>query len=65
MYLGYSDPLGFFVTLAYRVVGSRKGTVSPNSVKIYDKLVFPFSRFLEPATKKLFGKNVAFIARKL
>ena len=64
-YLGYADPLGFFVTLMYRAFGSRKGAVSPLSIKVYDKMIFPFSKLIEPVTKNLFGKNVAFIARKL
>ncbi|AHH19146.1 methyltransferase domain-containing protein [Nocardia nova SH22a] len=59
----YCDPLGFFATLAYRVLGSGDGTIDPRSLKLYDRLVFPISRALQALTSKLFGKNVLVVAR--
>ncbi|MEV5647268.1 class I SAM-dependent methyltransferase [Nocardia sp. NPDC052254] len=59
----YCDPIGFFATLAYRVLGSGDGTIDPRSLKLYDRVVFPISRALHALTSKLFGKNVLVVAR--
>lgn len=60
----YCDPLGFPAALVYKLIGSKKGDISPTAVSIYDKYIFPISRVLESATKKLFGKNALIIMRK-
>ncbi len=53
----YCDPLGFFAALAYRICNG-SGTLNPRSVRFYDKYLFPVSSFIEPVSKKAFGKNV-------
>lgn len=63
--LTYCDPAGYFAALAYRFIGNSKGDISAKSVGIYDKLIFPISRSIEPATKRFFGKNALLIATKL
>jgi len=50
----YCDPLGFFVTLLYKLIGSREGRLSPRSVATYDRYIFPLSRAIEPFTARLF-----------
>jgi len=62
--LGYCDPLGFFVTLLYKLVGNKRGIISKSNVKFYDKYIFPISRFLEPATRNIFGKNAVLIGKE-
>ncbi len=61
----YADFLGFFVTLLYKLIGSRQGEISPNSVRIYDRLVFPVSRILDQVGgSRLLGKNLAMTLRR-
>ena len=60
----YCDPLGFFATLAYKVIGSGDGTINPRSLEFYARVLFPLSRVLQPLTGKLFGKNVMVVATK-
>lgn len=60
----YQDSLGFFVTLLFKLAGSREGKVSARSLAIYDRVVFPVSRLCDLACSRLFGKNVVIYARK-
>ncbi len=58
----YFDFLGYFATLVYKITGG-KGEVSPGSIRIYDSLIFPFSKFLDFVTRgRLIGKNLIFEA---
>jgi hypothetical protein len=60
----YADSLGFFVTLVYKVIGSRAGDISPGSVRFYDHAVFPLSRLLDRiGLSHLFGKNLLAVMR--
>ncbi len=58
----YADCLGFFAALFF----GRSGTprISPRSIWIYDRLLFPVSRVLDLALGHLFGKNVLAVCRK-
>lgn len=61
----YADSLGFFVTLLYKALGSRRGDVSPASVRIYDCCIFPASRVLDKlGCSRLFGKNLLVVLRR-
>ena len=61
----YADSLGFFVTLLYKAIGSRKGDVSRTTVRIYDRFVFPVSRVLDRmGCSRLFGKNLWLVGRR-
>ena len=53
----YHDPIGFFAALAYKIMGG-DGSLNPRTVKFYDRFLYPISRFAEPVTGKIFGKNV-------
>jgi SAM-dependent methyltransferase len=59
----YSEPIGFIIAFIYRVIGGGD-KLYPWSVSIYDKLFFPISVYLEPITKKSFGKNILGIYTK-
>lgn len=61
--LQYCDPIGFFATLAFKLVGNANGDLSLGSIKFYDRFIFPISRFIEPLTKHFFGKNAVIIVR--
>jgi hypothetical protein len=61
----YVDSLGFLATLAYKLFGSRSGSVSPGSVSIYDTLIFPLSRVVDVLTAGSFGKNLTVVAKKV
>jgi SAM-dependent methyltransferase len=58
----YADCLGFFAALVFG--RSTKGEISPRSIWIYDRLLFPVSKFLDPVLGLFFGKNLAVICRK-
>ncbi|WP_280504612.1 class I SAM-dependent methyltransferase [Nocardia farcinica] len=60
----YCDPIGFFATLAYKLVGSGDGDLNPRSIELYDRAVFPLSRAMQPLTGRMFGKNVLAVATK-
>jgi SAM-dependent methyltransferase len=62
--LQYCDPIGFGAALAFKAVGNKSGVISPRSVKIYDRVAFPVSRIVEPASKHIVGKNVVLVAEK-
>ena len=58
----YADCLGFFAALLFGRSG--KLEISPRSVWIYDRVLFPVSRFLDPVLGHVFGKNVLAVCRK-
>ena len=60
----YADSLGFLATLAYRAFGSNTGEINRSALRTYDRFVFPLSRAVDVATKRLFGKNVLLVAEK-
>lgn len=62
--LKYCDPIGYSAALAYRFIGNKDGVLSPKSVKYYDRVVFPVSKVIEPATKGFIGKNVLLVAKR-
>lgn len=57
----YADCLGFFAALASRSTGTE---ISPRSVWLYDRVLFPLSRLLDPMLGHFFGKNLAVLCRK-
>jgi len=61
--LGYRDSIGFFVALLFRLT-INSDSVSKKSVGIYDKLIFPFSKLLDPVLGAFFGKNIEVMALK-
>jgi SAM-dependent methyltransferase len=61
---GYVDSLGFLASLAYRLLGAGDGTLSGNTIRLYDRYVFPLSQVLDSLTSRFFGKNVWVHARR-
>lgn len=60
----YIDSLGFFVALIYRWVGNDTGVISPASVKLYDRFLFPLSRILDRLLLGSFGKNLLVVGTR-
>ena len=62
----YADFAGFFATLAYKLIGNRKGTLSTASLTFYDKYLFLLSAWLDKITAgRLLGKNIIIKVRKI
>ncbi len=63
----YVDSLGFFCSFIIQILGwnSEFGLGSKNSLKLYDKLIFPVSRFLDSlGFKYILGKNIFVCLKK-
>jgi len=63
-YCKYFDFIGYFATLAYKLLDN-SSEISPNSLKLYDKYVFPVSKFIDKITfGSIIGKNIILRAIK-
>lgn len=60
----YQDSAGFFITLLFKMIGDKDGTVSTKSLVIYDRFIFPVSKICDFLFSRLFGKNVFIYARR-
>ena len=60
----YADSIGYVASLAYRLVGSRDGSLEPSKVRLYDRYAFPVSRRLDAITHRFLGKNIWVHARR-
>lgn len=62
--LRYVDVLGVPAALLYRLLGNRAGDLDPRMVRLYDRFLFPASRVLDRATRRLVGKNLLAIVHR-
>lgn len=60
----YADVLGYFATLAYRMLGNRTANINSTSMRTYDRFIFPMGRAIESVVRVPVGKNVVGVARK-
>lgn len=62
--LNYDDFLGYFISMIVRFAGyGKKGIGSPQSLRIYDNLIFPISRFFDLVGMRfVIGKNLYLVA---
>lgn len=61
----YADSVGVLATLAYKLIGSRKGDISPASIRFYDRFAFPVSRALDRiGCSRVIGKNLMVVLRR-
>ncbi len=61
----YADALGFFATLAFKLVGSSEpAPLNPRIVRLYDRYCFPLSRALSVPLAGVLGKNLYVVARR-
>lgn len=64
MDLVFVDSIGYFATLFFKILGNKQGNLSVSAVKVYDKVVFPISRFIDKFTQRIFGKNLSIVLKK-
>ena len=60
----YVDPVGYAFAFIYRLFFN-SGSVSPNQLLVFDKFFYPVSKKVSKLTRKLFGKNLLLIAKKV
>lgn len=60
--IGYCDTVGFFASLAFKVIGSKNGSINPRSLIFFDRFLFPLNAMLDRIFKYVLGKNVYVIA---
>jgi len=63
----YADSIGFFTTIIWKIMNRFINQTLPSeaSLKIYDKYIFPISRFLDKiGFRYLIGKNIILVAQK-
>lgn len=60
----YVDSLGFIATLVFKLFGNDSGDINKNSLKLFDRIIFPVSRLLDCVASAWFGKNLIAIAEK-
>lgn len=60
----YVDCLGWLASLVFKVAGNDSGDLSPRSVALYDRVVFPVSRVLDLGLRRVLGKNLLVLARR-
>ena len=58
----YVDSLGFLAALLYKLIERGDGTLSPKSIQLYDRFVFPVSVAIDRLTGGRFGKNLLVVA---
>ncbi len=63
--LAYTDALGFFATLAYKLVdGPKPAPLNPRTIGFYDRYLFPLSRLMSVPLARILGKNLLVVATK-
>lgn len=62
--VAYADVIGYLASLVYKCLPGRDGTITPGSVALYDRWIFPLSRGLDRVAWRWLGKNVYVVARK-
>ena len=64
----YADSIGFVAISMMKLLGYQTDQIleSPETLKFYDRYIFPLSKFLDLiGFKFLFGKNIIAVARKI
>ena len=54
----YADSVGYFATLAFKLIDKGDGQVSKGILTFYDSIIFPISKVLDIFVGKFFGKNI-------
>jgi len=61
---GYRDSIGFFASLAFKVIGNKEGILSEKSVRFYDTFLFPMNRVFDFIFSRILGKNIEVVLEK-
>jgi SAM-dependent methyltransferase len=62
--IAYQDCLGFAATLLFKLAGNDTGTINRRALILFDRCVFPLSRFLDRFMGRWIGKNLLAVARR-
>ena len=65
--IDYHDSLGFFVSIALKVIGFHRPSVPPGVkiLRVYDRFLYPISQILDRlGLRYLLGKNIYLVAKK-
>ena len=54
----YADSIGFLAALMYKLLRKEDGAVDLKMLRLYDRWVFPVSKFFDVITNQIVGKNV-------
>lgn len=61
----YTDALGFFATLAYKLVDNRQpAPLNRRLLRFYDRYLFPLSQILSVPFARILGKNLFIVATR-
>jgi SAM-dependent methyltransferase len=60
----YCDSLGFFLTMLFKVVGSKEGNPTARSLRIYDRYLLPLSKMMDWFFFRFCGKNLFVVAKR-
>jgi len=63
--LQYADSIGFLASLLYKLLDSGDGAINSKMLKIYDRFIFPLSRFFDFFVSRFFGKNIFVVLERL
>jgi uncharacterized membrane protein len=61
----YADSIGFFVSLLYKLINRKSGSIDEKSLVFYDTFLFPLSVLGDTVFHSLLGKNVFIVAEKI
>ena len=62
--LRYFDTIGYFVALLFKLLNCNGRRVNQQSIKLFDRFIFPFNKLLDPVCSRLLGKNLFIVVDK-
>lgn len=60
----YCDSLGFILAFIFKFIGNKSGEPSSGSLRFYDRVLLPISKFMDLFCSPFFGKNVFVLAQR-
>ena len=60
----YMDSIGFFVALLFKLIFNSSRGPSKMAIRVFDQLLFPLNRLLDPLLGRWLGKNLVVVAVK-
>lgn len=63
-HISYFDTIGFFAALYFKFFVNNSKKVTKRNIAIFDRLIFPLNKVLDPIFSRVLGKNVFCILEK-
>jgi len=60
----YADSAGFLVALLYRALKGQDANIGRETVRFYDRIIFPLSRVMDIVLSRWIGKNLILVCEK-